>query len=63
MVTVNHVTREVIHIVNISDVRNLIRPAQEEEATVYICVASRCWHAVAMLKPIPKKSADTQRSQ
>ena len=63
MVTVNHVTGGVIHIVNISDVRNLMRPAQEEEATVYISVACRCWHVVAMLKPIPKKLADTQRSQ
>ena len=30
------------------------------EATIYVCIACKQWHVVAMLKPIAKKSTTYQ---
>ena len=60
MMTVNHVTKEVIHIINVSNMKNMLTSILEEEATIYVCIACKQWHMVAMLKPIAKKSTTCQ---
>ena len=59
MMTVNHVTKEVIHVINVSNMKNMLTPIPEE-ATIYICIACKQWHVVAMLKPTTKKSTTCQ---
>ena len=59
MMTVNHVTKEVIHVINVSNMKNMLMPILEE-ATIYVCIASKQWHVVAMLKPTAKKSTTYQ---
>ena len=60
MMTVNHVTKEVIHVINMSSMKNMLTPIPEEEVTIYVCIACKQWHVVAMLKPISKKSTTCQ---
>ena len=60
MTTVNHVTKEVIHVINVSNMKNMLTPIPGEEATIYICIACKQWHVVAMLKPTAKKSTTCQ---
>ena len=38
MFTVNHVTKEIIHIIHVSNLQAQLAPVQEEEATMYICI-------------------------
>ena len=57
MMTVNHVTKEVIHVINVSSMKNMLTPIPEEEATIYVC---KQWHVVAMLKLIAKKLTTCQ---
>ena len=60
MMTVNHVTKEVIHVINVSNMKNMLTPIPGEEPTIYICIACKQWHVVAMLKPTAKKSTPCQ---
>ena len=60
MMTVNHVTKEVIHVINVSNMKNMLTPIPEEEATIYVCIACKQWQVVAMLKPTAKKSTTYQ---
>ena len=61
MMTLNHVTKEVIHVINVSNMKNMLTPIpEEEEATIYVCIACKQWHVAAMLKPIAKKSTTCQ---
>ena len=60
MMIVNHVTKEVIHVINVSNMKNILTSILEEEATIYVCIACKQWHVVAMLKPTAKKSTTYQ---
>ena len=55
MMTANHVTKEIIHVMNVSNMKNMLTPILEEEATINVCIACKQWHVVAVLKPIAKK--------
>ena len=60
MMTVSHVTKGVIHAINVSNMKNMLMPILEEEATIYLCIPCKQWHVVAILKPIAKKSTTCQ---
>ena len=57
MIIVNHVTKEIIHIISVNNMKTMLEDVEGEEATIYICVACKQWQVIALLKPTAERSA------